>query len=291
LQDGWRDRGRWAPRFLRRRSAIRRPVAAIALTVAIAAIGASPSTPAVADADPASDVLAIQDVFLPYTAPRKQGAEALGAAVDRIYANGYRIKVAVIASAIDLGALGGIFWNQPGHYAKFLGNELSFLFVGPLLIVMPVGFGIYDGGRSTAAEKRVLAGLSVPGPGSDPLTDAATTAVGRLLAAGALRSKDVLRPRATAYPASVRRGKLERLSYAVQDDSDRARVVLSISAGAKKLATFRLPLQRLHRRPGSFSLEWRVPKRVPRRNVRFCIVARDPGGNASPRTCVPLSIR
>jgi hypothetical protein len=273
------------------RSAIRPAAAAIALAVVVAAIRASSGAPAVADADPASDVLAIQDVFLPYTPPQRQNAEALAAAVERVYANSNRIKVAVIASAIDLGALGGIFWNQPGHYAKFLGKELNFLFVGPLLIVMPVGFGIYDGGRSTAAEQRVLAGLSVPGPGADPLTDAATTAVTRLLAEDALRSKDVLRPRATAYPASGRRGELVRLSYAVQDDSDRARVVLSITAGARKLTTFRIPLRRLHRRPGSFSIEWRVPKRVSRRGVRFCIVARDPSGNASPSTCVSLSIR
>jgi hypothetical protein len=273
-------------------NAMRSPAAAaIALGVAVAGILPCSGSPAAADADPASDVLAIQDVFLPYAQPQKQNGDALAAAVDRVYGNGNRIKVAVIGAALDLGALGGLFWNQPGHYAKFLGKELSFLYVGPLLIVMPVGFGIYDGDRSTEAGRRVLAGLRVEGPSPDALTTSATTAVTRLLAASALRSKDILRPRAVPYPASGTRGRLIKLYYAVQDDSDRVGLVLSITAGRKKLATFRVPLRRLHRRQGSFSLEWRVPKRLPRGAKRLCLAARDASGNATPRTCATLTIR
>lgn len=60
---------------------------------------------------------------------------------------------------------------------RFLGLELATVYVGPLLIVMPAGFGIYDGGRSTAAESRMLGKLPRPGRLADALTRAAANAV------------------------------------------------------------------------------------------------------------------
>lgn len=67
------------------------------------------------------------------------------------------------------------------------------------MIVMPAGFGIYDGGGSTAAERRILARIRVDGGGADDLLRAATTAVGELLKERALTSKDREAP--VAYPA------------------------------------------------------------------------------------------
>jgi hypothetical protein len=81
-------------------------------------------------------------------------------------AAGFRVKVAVIGSQSDLGAIPSLF-GKPADYAKFLGTELSLVYVGPLLIVMPAGYGIYDGSRSTAAERAVLSRLTVGGAGVD----------------------------------------------------------------------------------------------------------------------------
>jgi hypothetical protein len=109
------------------------------------------SSAAFADGDPASDTLIFENVYFPYPAPGQQPSAALSAATRSVYARGYRIKVAVIASATDLGSIPSLF-DKPADYAKFLGQELGLYYIGPLLIVMPAGFGIYDGGRpSTTA--------------------------------------------------------------------------------------------------------------------------------------------
>src|SRR5207253_6733280 len=139
------------------------------------------------------DVLLQQNAFFPIPAPGAAAQQALNREVAAAYAKGFRVKVAVVAAQSDLGAIPSLF-NKPGEYARFLGTELEFLYVGPLLIVMPAGFGVYDGGRTTAAEDAVLARLKVTGSSADDLTRGATTAVQALLAAGALRSKDILAP-------------------------------------------------------------------------------------------------
>lgn len=58
-----------------------------------------------ADGDPASDVLPAADVFLPYPAPHKDVAAALEKLVASANTGGNRLKVAVVASRIDLGAI------------------------------------------------------------------------------------------------------------------------------------------------------------------------------------------
>src|SRR5438132_692129 len=132
------------------------------------------------DGDPASDVLIYQNVYLPYRAPSQAATAALNGEVKQVFARGYRIKVAVIAQKIDLGSIPSLY-NKPADYARFLGQELSSFYVGPLLIAMPAGFGIYDGGRSTAAEARVLGGVAAPRSAKpDDLASATTTAVSRL---------------------------------------------------------------------------------------------------------------
>ena len=123
---------------------MRRGLIALALLLVL-----TPS--ALADGDPANDVLLVKNVFLPYPAPSAAASNELAAAVSSAYARGYRVKVAVIATETDLGSVPSLF-NRPGDYARFLGQELNLYYVGPLLIVMPAGYGVYDGGRSTAPE-------------------------------------------------------------------------------------------------------------------------------------------
>ena len=80
--------------------------------------------------------------------------------------------MAIIGSAADLGSVTQL-WRQPQTYARFLGGELSLVFHGTVLVVMPNGYGA----DVTAAGTRTAAGeASLPLPGAR-LGTAAITAV------------------------------------------------------------------------------------------------------------------
>lgn len=147
--------------------------------IAISGLGlASSAAPARADGDPASDVLVGQPLFLPQDArvPPVQQAQ-LGAILDGARRSGYQIRVAVIASSADLGAITEL-WRRPQSYARFLAQELALVYRGPVLVVMPNGYGVASSsGPSGAAERRALAGLRPP---AAELGTAALTAVQRL---------------------------------------------------------------------------------------------------------------
>jgi hypothetical protein len=131
-----------------------------------------------ADGDPASDVLATQPLFLPQDGGLTFRQEAeLDGLVGAARADGYALRVAVIASPTDLGSVTEL-WRQPENYAHFLGQELSLVYRGTLLVVMPDGFGLY--GRASSAERAALAGPAVASGG---LGARAITAVQRLAAA------------------------------------------------------------------------------------------------------------
>jgi hypothetical protein len=231
--------------------------------------------------------------------PDRRQLGALTDTVDRVYERGGRIKVAIIPSQryLSSSAHGGppnVLFGRPNAYAKHLGKRLvqHARYIGPLLVVMPSGYGIYDGGRPTKAQRAVLARIPAPGRAPDELLAAATTAVERLQRAGVLRSRDVARPRAAPYPSRGVRGRMTRLYYTVQDDGDRAGVLLRIvGRGQRTLATIRVPVRRLHRRQASFSVPWRVPKTLPAGPLELCIRARDPSGNQSETSCIPLDVR
>ena len=98
---------------------------------------------------------------------------------------------------------------------RFLGIELGLWYIGPLLVVMPAGFGVYDGGRSTAAEEQVLQSIPISAGSPDDLARSATAALQDLAAAGALSSPDIRAPLVTAHPASATRGKPATLRFCV----------------------------------------------------------------------------
>jgi len=133
---------------------VRRGLLALALVLAV-----TPS--AFADGDPASDVLLVKNVFVPYPAPSAAASNELAAAVRSAYARGYRVKVAVIASETDLGSIPSLF-NRPNDYAKFLGQELQLYYIGPLLIVMPNGYASKTGKKDTGAFEEDLLKDIVP---------------------------------------------------------------------------------------------------------------------------------
>lgn len=251
-------------------------IAAVFAAALLAAAGAR------ADGDPASDVLPAADVFLPYRAPHKDVAAVLEKLVASANTGGNRLKVAVVASRSDLGAIPSLY-GKPTLYARYLGLELRTLYSGVLLIVMPAGFGVYDGGRSTAVQQGTLKGLASAAD-ADGLTRAAASAVQRLVAAHLLRYTDVLAPIVVALDEHARRGGTAKLEYAVDDDSGKAAVTVRVVGGT----TTRLPLRAVN--PSAlYSVRWRVPATAPAK-VRYCVTARDARGNMSTPVCASISI-
>jgi hypothetical protein len=241
-----------------------------------------------ADGDPASDVLVYTNAYLPASAPTKAAAAALESRVAAVYAAGDRIKVAVIAARYDLGAIPSLF-DKPAPYAQFLGEELAGIYVGPLLIVMPNGYGIYDGGRSTSAESAVLATLPNPSsPTPDALTNAASAAIAALLAHDALASPDILPPLVELTRASAV-GKVLTLRYYLYDDSGRAAATLELLRGTTVLRTALVPAHptNLNRQEAR---RLTLPAGASAAGTRACVEAADPTGNKS-QSCHSVAVR
>jgi hypothetical protein len=241
-----------------------------------------------ADGDPASDVLPTDSVYFPINTPSQDAQAALTSAVNAVYSNGNRVRVAVIATAEDLGAIPSLM-NKPDDYAKFLGQELQGFYVGPLLIVMPSGWGVYDGGRSVSAENSVLDGMSVNGSSVDNLVHSAASAVQRLDSAGALKSADIKPPWVYPQTVTIHPGKPASFPFRVLDDSNRAGVTIAILAGAKTIASLSSPLGPTNY-PNARSVSWRVPKTIAIKGVKICMTAADAAGNKSAPACMPLKV-
>jgi MYXO-CTERM domain-containing protein len=150
---------------------LRRCLCALAalLLLAVAAPGA------LADGDPASDVLLGESVFYPYSPPVPASLQKqLNGVVAAAHKAGFPIKVALIASPVDLGVIPDLF-DKPQKYADFLDQEISFQTRQPLLVVMPAGYGVQ---AVPAAAKAAAASLPKPaGETSSDLARAAITAV------------------------------------------------------------------------------------------------------------------
>ncbi|MGA2010194.1 MAG: hypothetical protein ABSH51_06635 [Solirubrobacteraceae bacterium] len=160
--------------------------------VAIGAICAASAAPALADGDPASDVLATQSVFVPadgnISSSEQQRLTAEVAAAAR---SGYPVRVAMVATPADLGSVTAL-WRRPVAYAAYLGEELSLVFHGTLLVVMPDGYGVERIGVASGPTAAALAGSRPPG---SAVGAAAIVAVARLATAA---GHPVSAPAATA---------------------------------------------------------------------------------------------
>jgi hypothetical protein len=185
----------------------------LAALLAAAVVASALAQSARADGDPASDYLLVQKVFIPYDAkfPAKQQAE-LTALVTAANKAGYKIRVAIIWSDYDLGAVTSL-WRKPRTYARFLGLELGFVYKQRLLIVMPNGFGFNYPKHSPAAEYALLSKIPISSAGFGLIT-AAETAVQRLAAAA---GKPVSAPAHVTTPAQR---------------NNRDRVVILVAVGA-----------------------------------------------------------
>jgi len=144
---------------LARRSA--RWLAAALATVVIAVGGMLPA--AFADGDPASDFLLSQSTFLSpfdgHVAPAE--ASRLVALLTQAQQKGLSLKVAVIVTSYDLGAV-PILYGKPKVYAKFLGEEDYYYWKDELLVVMPDGYGIYRAAGVPAGDRATIDALKAP---------------------------------------------------------------------------------------------------------------------------------
>lgn len=156
----------------------KRLFALVAVTVCLSA----PSL-ARANGDPASDYLLTQNSFLPFTTKIDQtSVKRLNALLAAAKAKKFPIRVAVILSPSDLGTAFSLF-GQPEKYVRFLGLELSFVYRGRLLVVMPSGYGFAVNGNPDPKASAVLTKLPPPGRDATKEVDAAIVAMQKLAAA------------------------------------------------------------------------------------------------------------
>ena len=140
-----------------------------------------------ANGDPASDYLLTQRVFLPFTTKiDRNEVNRLDALLREADQKHFRIRVAMILSPSDLGTAFSLF-GKPEKYSQFLGLELSFVYRGRLLVVMPNGYGYAVNGDPDPKASAVLKKLPAPGRDATKEVRAAIAAVQDLAAASGLR--------------------------------------------------------------------------------------------------------
>jgi hypothetical protein len=156
--------------------------AVLVLVIALCALAGT----ARADGDPASDYLLGTQVFfsIDVKVPQAKQQELLSI-VRSANKSGYAIRVALIASPYDLGAITSL-WRKPRQYAKFLGAEIQFIYNRRLLIVMPNGFGFNWTKHPSTQEYAVLSKVPI-GTGAVGMLDSAVTAVQKLAAASGVK--------------------------------------------------------------------------------------------------------
>ena len=162
---------------------LRRAFLAVVLALlAVCAVGVLSPGAALADGDPGSDVLVYQNLFVAADANISIAQQVeLGDLLTSAQRSGFTIRVAIIATPADLGAITQL-WGKPTSYASFLGIELSLAYAQRLLVVMPDGFGFNWQGHSTAAAYKVLDKVAIK-PGGAGLATSAENAVRTLASA------------------------------------------------------------------------------------------------------------
>jgi hypothetical protein len=170
------------------------------LLLLVATVAAAPT--ALADGDPASDYLLTQSTFVsPNARISSSDKGRLDALLGNARQHGYTIRVAVIQSRYDLGAVTALD-NKPRLYARFLSQELRFVYRKRLLVVMPNGYGIARDGKTASTEQRILDGVTPAG-----------TTDGSALVAAAISAVDALLTHASV-PVTVSRSNGDTISSA-----------------------------------------------------------------------------
>jgi hypothetical protein len=247
-------------------------------------------TAARADGDPASDILYFTDVFTSFDETSKPLIANLRHETEVARAQGRPIKVAVVWTQTDLGAVPQLF-NKPDTYAKFLGAELSGVLTGPLLIVMPSGFGVYSKHGNVQKMLQAVEKVPVHAATVDELTQTATVAVQKLRVV-LPRKADARAPNVRALAGAARLGTKTKLRFRLSDNSGQARALVRVYGTQYALyATLAMPLRKVGARGSVQSVRWRVPKAMGAGKFRFCVLATDKAGNASKTSCAKLVLK
>jgi hypothetical protein len=177
------------------------------LAIVLVAVSASLAAPAaLADGDPASDVLLFQNAFFPYSAPSNAAKSKLLGAAAAAKKAGFQVRVAVIQAQRDLGADPELF-AKPQLYARFLDAELrSAEYDGALIVVMPQGFGVAAGGTLTKARppgRMLPAAQRLQPPHTTDPTALTLAGVGAVKAIAAAVGHPIKGPIASVRPATV----------------------------------------------------------------------------------------
>jgi hypothetical protein len=135
---------------------------------------------ALADGDPASDILAPAEtrVYMTLAAKDSSLEKQLVKTTQQVTDAGLPIKVAVIGNKTDLGAVPQL-WAKPQTYARFLGSELRFIYKDTLLVVMPQGFGI----NGPYGQPKAVAALAGIDPRKDPTPEGLTASADQAMRA------------------------------------------------------------------------------------------------------------
>jgi hypothetical protein len=151
------------------------------LLVLVGALGITlPPSGALADGDPASDVLIQGTVYTPVaqqvSAPVLQQLQSTIAQATR---GGFDVRVALILDRTDLGAVPQLF-GHPVQYAKLLSAELYYAWKGALIAVQPSGIGVQNI-KPLAAAQQAADTVAVASPSTaDGLAQAATATIRKL---------------------------------------------------------------------------------------------------------------
>ncbi|MBV8430460.1 MAG: redoxin domain-containing protein [Solirubrobacterales bacterium] len=227
----------------------------LALPLALLAVLASAPL-ALADGDPGSDVLVNQSLFLASDSGISIAQqERLGGLLAAAQHAGFPVRVAIIASPSDLGAITGL-WQKPQAYARFLGLELSLSYSGRLLVVMPNGFGFNWPGHSAAGAYRTLARVPISSGGGG-LAESAQAGVSSLAAAAGVKfpASSLAPPQTPAAPASAAPGPAPT-SPGSNTDTLVAIVVVALGALTGIILVAR---RRVHWRAPQVRLRWPSP--------------------------------
>ncbi len=145
------------------------------ITAILASVTLIAAPAAMADGDPASDVLVEKLYFQPIDLSLSPATEAqLQGVLAASQRAGFPIRVALIASQTDLGTVTSL-WSDPKTYAQYLQTELSMLYGGQVLVVMPNGFGLW--GPSHGAHAVTSSELAVRAPAPAPGAQLAASAI------------------------------------------------------------------------------------------------------------------
>lgn len=202
----------------------------VLLVAVFVVVALGPAAAARADGDPGSDVLVYQNLFVGGDAGVSVAQQAaLGNLLTVADRDGFPIRVAIIATKGDLGAITAL-WGQPGAYARFLGYELSLAYKQRLLVVMPDGFGFNWPGHSASAAERVLAKLPID-PGGVGLLQAAGHGVVALAGAAGIKLTASAHP-STGTPTATAGAAASRAQTAVTTVPAQTEVASGAQSGA-----------------------------------------------------------